>query len=466
MSLEILQQKGKRALCKCTVCGVGNNNVVSMIYNLSDIESGKAKCRMCEFLKRTGTGNTDMWRKLILDEANYKKLMLNEVCSLSIKEHSDQSCFKTYPLGQVVGDGTISGVVTKYKGINSMGYPTYYMSGYQYAVRCKYCNCTTFVANPKDFSCPICTVQRQKTAKIKAEKLKKKNAEKDFNSFDILRLPKEGSKMDKSIKNLKKINPKFDFLTYSAKGGMQYKMVCKRCGNIETVTRANARIKECAICDSEKRNTQGVLMRDYVGTVKLGLVCIAQDKTNFTCTLMCPYCERKHDGIALYDFLNSRFCCDCEKSNEIFQTITCDKCYKPLRGYSMVDYLKKEEKIMCSCGCDLTEEVDMVVVEFNASSSLRTKIRMANEVLNNKDAKNRITFTRNALEPNELLVTEAEPLYRGNVDGKLYKRCYCQKHNIALILNEDEILGYNHEHCKDSRQGIVADMDLSNLKLD
>ena len=131
----------------------------------------------------------------------------------------------------------------------------------------------------------------------------------------------------------------------------------------------------------------------------------------------------------------------------------------------MVDILKNDSNLICSCGENLTSFIEEELFAYNSRVSLRTKISMANEALK-KSGSTKVKFTNQNLEVNPELVTEEKPLYCGNTDGKFYKRCYCQKHNIALILNEDEILSYDHEKCKDSRQGVVADINLSNLRLD
>lgn len=465
MSLEIIKVNGKRALCKCTVCGVASNDIVNMVYNISDIESGKAVCRACNFLSKTGTSNTEVWKKLILDEANNKRYSIGEVCSISTKDSSDMSLFKDFPLGSRVGDGVIAGAVTKFKGINSMGYPTYYMSGYYLAVKCRYCNCVTFSNNPKDFACPVCSIQRNLVTQKAQQKMQEKSADKEFISFDIVKPPKEGGKMDRNLKRLEELNPKYKVINYSVKDGLQYNMVCQTCGSVQTVNRANTRIKECEICDTQKRNQLGVLKRDYIGVTKLGLTCKAQDKDNFTCTLICSKCNREHDNIPLYYFLLGRYCCDCKASNEIFSDLTCPNCYKPLSEYKMVDVLRNDSNLVCSCGENLNSFIEEEMFTYNARVSLRTKINMANDALK-KSGTAKIKFTNQNQEVNPELVTEEISLYRGNKDGKLYKRCYCQKHNIALILNEDEILGYDHEKCKDSRQGVVANISFPNLKLE
>lgn len=462
MSLKIISQRGKKVKCTCDVCGVSSDDIVSMIYNESDVLNNEATCRMCNFLTTVDTSRTKMWEQYIKNEVNNScKYVRNGLYSLSTKGDGITDDFiKGYKLDGYYGDGRLAGVLAKCKGLNSYGHPMFYETDFKYAMRCKYCKQITFADKPDGFECNICKDARLKRKVALYTSAKRKSSGKDFLSFKPDFEPKEGSTLQKNIQKIETNNSGYKFISFGQDNKSAYVVACKDCGNVEILNKPTDKLKTCKMCLSGTNNL-GVLKMSYIGVTKFGLTCVAQDKENFTCTLQCNTCNKELSGKSLYNFLYGNYYCNCGEGDKIISGVTCDECYKDIDyNYNFMDYMKGKDFICPDCGKSLNDLVDEAVVIWDTSTSFRKKLSMANAVM-----KSNTVFTSTNKEPNPDLKTERDSFYSGNGSGKYYKRCYCQKHDIGLILTEEEILNYNHQYCSDSRQCVVADLDFKNVNL-
>lgn len=476
-SLYVIEYvSNSRVLCGCSVCGKsGNNLYVSMVYNESDLEKGDVSCRFCSEVNKARVKGLykdyDIYMSLLEKSLSLglTTAHFGDVCVVTDAEEFDtpEKVLK-YPLKEKYNDLTSVGYLTKVKKKDAYG--IHYTLPSHIILKCESCNYTVFEPfadiGKSSNICPICSVlkakytkaeERREQFRIEADKVR--SYKRDFNriktAFDRLATNKA---MQKSVKTLETKNPDYKVIDISKDGGATtYQLACKKCGSVYSCMRSNKKLDTCKFCQEHDANAKGYLYKDYRGTVFNGLKILSQD--GFTCEVQCVKCKKVRKGVDLYSVLGRSVYCDCEGS---VIRIECPNCFAPLPDISYADVYRGKEIVCPSCNQVVDHNEFTIAIEtLDYGNSLRSKLEMVNEGISDK-ANKKIKFgSKFAVDT---LIMEHEPLYKGN-DEHSYYRCFCKKHNIGLILSDDEIKDYHCEYCDDIRQRLIANPDAKSIKL-
>lgn len=458
---------------KCGLTGRISEDIVNMTYTKSDLEAGGTKCRFCNYLDSVKDLLTqdEAWKIMCLNElkwqnGDYNKLVKGLEVAVTTEDSLEAVGIKSkYKLMNNVGDVTVRGFLAKVRGRDNFGIK-FYKSDIM-AVKCNYCGKVSFTKEPEKFKCPICYSLRQKRAKElegRKRKLIEKRSDKVFPHIKSkLESIAKSSKLHKQVITIEERNKGYKCVGVDKKGTIVYTLACESCGSLVTANRSNVNLGGCEFCKSRKPWEYGKLKQNHVGEVHNCSMITGQDGIN--CSIKCCFCGRLRDNVPLFDVLGGNYFCDCSKASIIaeYLDICCDDCFKPIKGVSLKDIISGKEVKCESCGKDLTDTISMELSMLDYKMSLREKIKMANASIQG-GTKGRVKLTQPNKEINKDLITESKPLYNG-VDGKSYIRCYCKEHNKALLLSQQEVLNYNHEHCFDERHRVVSNVDVDNLKL-
>lgn len=496
-SLEVVSYTSpSRVKCKCTECSaIGGDalldeKLVSFTFNEADLVNGTASCRLCKEKKLFEERGYFKDRDEYLALTQKMKIYGGDWLVYDQDELPDSGISKSEKIRNNVikGDTNSLNLVayrTKYKGVHyRLGQQLFSYDVTGLVLRCPNCGYTKIMP-PKslrgkqdDCFCPICTKLRANVAKsTETRRLNtkiraiEKSAKKDFiKAQTVFDKAVSNKRVQKSINTLESISQDFSVVDISKLGTgntLEYKCMCKKCGNIVTSLRSNKRITECTVC---KRNSEhpelkpklGVLHKSYIDSVFNYLRIISQDGT--TCSVKCEGCGKVRDNLSLYDVINRKYCCDCDYSSDYFKCSN-PQCNHELGMYSYADVLKGNVPEYCpECGEYCVSSINMTVAETDSKLSLRRKIQKLNESINkdvSRNASNQLKFTN--CNNGDLLV-ESSAIYSGT-DEKSYYRCYCKKHNVPLILSEEELLNYECEYCDDSRQKIIANPDADSISM-
>lgn len=473
-----------RIRCKCSECNQGEfNTYVSMVYNESDLISGKATCRFClEKSKAKENGiytHRDIYMEMLAKSSPTDILLLPKGTRCLITDEfdlelKDKDIAVQFPLGKEYGELVSIAYLTTIRSRDEYG--VHYTKPTMIALKCRNCGYITFVEfkniNKVVHVCPLCN--NLKNQSILAEKKKRekqllrdaeKSQERDFQSvkteFSKIQTNKA---MQKNVKTLEEKNKGYKVVDIRKSGGATvYHLVCEKCGSVVTCMRSNARIKECEFCKQKEENKDytkmGYLYKDYTGTIFNGLRVVSQ--AGLTCEVECVRCKKRRVGVSLYSVISRNCFCDCELSK--VRDFSCPECYTPLQDKSFKEIYTTEISYKCTnCGREVVNSDYLLEMSgMDYTNSLRSKLNMANSKISGNTIKS-ITFGNSFAS--DCLVTEKEPVYRGN-DEQGYYRCFCKEHNVGLVLSEGEIKDYNHQYCDDLRQKIIANPDANSIKL-
>lgn len=480
-SLYVLEYvSSSRIRCGCSSCGKGlTDDLVSMVYNESDLVKGGISCRFCNEVEKAKSEGYYNERNIYM-ELLEKSLSLDVVTAkvnnryviTDEKELGIPNFTKQFPLGTKYGELTSIAYMTTVKKKDEYG--IHFTIPTHLVLKCESCKYITFI-EVKNIGkvvnvCPLCFKLRNKMKeKLKQRednKIKRdteRNQDKDFqyikSEFSKLATNKA---MQKSVKALEDKNKGYKVVDISKDGGATtYHLVCNDCGSIVTCMRSNAKIGECKFCKDKKDNKDftrvGYLYKDYTGSIFNGLKVVSQ--SGLSCEVECIKCGKKKKNLDTFGVLSKRYYCDCIRSKI---RIECPNCFAPLPDVSYNDIYTSNLPICPDCKQSVDESEFLIAIEsMDYGNSLRAKLELANRGISDKAVKQIRFGNKFAVDT---LIVERDSVYKGN-NEKSYYRCFCKKHNVGLTLSEDEIQSYNCEFCDDSRQKIIANPDSSSIKL-
>lgn len=469
-----------RIRCVCSECGKGDNDdYVSMVYNESELSSSNVQCRFCAEIKKAKANGVYTEKEIymnllakssatsILSDRTGTRCVITNIVDLGNSKFSDQ-----YPLGEKFGDLVSIAYVSTIKRKDEYG--LHYTVPTHIVLKCENCGYITFIEVNKlrsiNHVCPLCfNLKNQMQLKLKQREEQSirrdiaKSHERDFQSVrtEFSKLSTNKS-MQKNVSTLESKNPDYKVVDITKDGGATtYHLVCKKCGSVVTCMRSNARVEDCSFCKAREENKDfskmGYLYKNYVGSVFNGLKIVSQ--TGFTCEVECLKCGKRRSNLDLNGVLSKRHYCDCERSKI---SIECPYCYAPTPSITYGDIYSGKLPCCPSCKKVINESEYLIAIEsVDYGDSLRSKLKLANSSISDKAIKKIQFGNKFAVDS---LIVEKDPVYKGN-DAKAYYRCFCKKHNIGLVLSEDELKKYDCEFCDDTRQKIIANPDSDSIKL-
>jgi len=464
-------------VCKCIICGTED------VYKKTYLEEHSQKCRYCTDVKSLGVDKLGKYGELKVLLAQEEAIVQRKFRGVKAGEKYVESYESDdrFPLGSILGDLKIIGYIGKW-GINYK-----YLKKESLVLSCENCHFTRFekmkpALMKQKFNCPNCTklkaqardnVESKKSSEanhrrvIEANQIER-NTEKEFNQSGLdLEEADKRKRLNKHIKKICELNPNHAIVGVTVRGsGYSTSVVCNKCGTLSIINNSNRnKPVVCVGCAKMRDNPNyvGVLFRDYVHSVHNMLEITKQYKGDNdipSCDVRCIGCGKEKSDISLYNVINNKVFCDCPKSSLL---MVCDKCYKMFEiPMKEVINSNTQERICPDCGKVFTDtDIKNESYLYDNKMSLKKKLESLDSELNDKDDTKMKPRTR--LVSNNL-IKEERAIYAG-IDGNMYYRCMCTTHNISLVLNDDEILNYNHERCDDARSELIPRINTENLRM-
>lgn len=484
-----------KCICQCTVCGTKD------VYNLRYLQEKGQECKTCKEFKRALNDESDQTKKEInkLLKQESDRIIKGEIFAPGNKYIDTKNSLKGLPLNKEFGDYVLIGYIGLLGGNGRKGKATHavlkcnrcgYIRIYDIKAAatlskliCGRCSKIYKEAEEREIKLRKEIRDRKLKAKTKIEQAKQKKIEaaeqKEIEKAerDIARVQKkeadikfkeqkkrqriadkESAKLTAYKESIQEKNPDYFVKVRREGDGFLTTLICKNCGSAITFTNTNkTKVYKCDNCKKKEANPfyKGVYQRDYTNTVFNDMRIIRQYVTEdgYKCDIECRQCRKQFLGEDLYDVLNRKIFCDCERAGLFW---VCTDCYKgnlitPEQLMNM-----GAEGFTCDCGNKLSkQDVENEIVINDAGNSMRDKSRAVGELFKSGD-----TEIKNSSQ----LIKERVPLYAGT-DGEYYYRCHCMEHNISLILNNTEIENYDHTQCFDTRQKLLSKPDADKIKL-